>query len=111
MFEVSALEIVVVVLKTVRATVLVTSFALRLVPFRAADPPGAIAGTLSRCLRTGLFGSMPMNIAFNSATLPHQTQSSKGGMRSGVQCKIIITPTFCEADYHIWACDIHTYML
>ena len=66
-FEVSVLEIVVVVLMTVRATSLVMSLALRLWTFLAG---GTL--TLERW-RAFLVGCTPMNIAFNSATLPHQT--------------------------------------
>ena len=65
-FEVSALEIFVVVLTALRA--LVMALALRLVTFRAG-------GTLPlERWRASLVGCTPMNIAFNSATLPHQTE-------------------------------------
>ena len=66
--EVSALEIVVLVLTTVRATSWVISLALRLGTFLAG-------GTLPlERWRVFLVGCTPMNIAFNLATLPHQTE-------------------------------------
>jgi hypothetical protein len=68
MFEASALEIVVVGLKTVSLlTFSVMSLALRLLTFRSA-------GTFARDWRVSFGVCLPMNIAFNSATLTHQTE-------------------------------------